>query len=91
MRRTLLVVEDPRRLRAVQGEVRRMFRIVPSNTAEQGALRLDLDAVVREGARRTLLAASRADADDYFASTRTSETKPDTRLSFVMASPRRGG
>jgi transposase-like protein len=41
VRRTLLVVEDQGRLRAVQGEVRRMLRIVPSETAEQDAARAD--------------------------------------------------
>jgi hypothetical protein len=34
---------------------------------EQGALKLDLDALVREGARRTLLAALKAEVDQYVA------------------------
>ena len=42
MRRTLLVVEDQGRLRAVQGEVRRMLSIVASEQAEQDALTVDL-------------------------------------------------
>ncbi len=67
MRRTLLVVEDQGRLRAVQGEVRRILRIVPSETVEQDALRVDLDALVREGARRMLLAALRVEVDEYLA------------------------
>ena len=50
---------------AVQGEVRRMLRIVASEQAEQDALKLDLDALVREGARRMLLAALKAEVDEY--------------------------
>jgi transposase-like protein len=42
-----------------------MLRIVPSETAEQDALKVDLDALVREGARRMLLAALRAEVDEY--------------------------
>jgi len=41
-----------------------MLRIVAS---EQDALKLDLDALVREGARRLLLAALRAEVDEYVA------------------------
>jgi hypothetical protein len=37
--------------KAVHREVRRMLRIIPSEAAEQAALTLDLDALVREGAR----------------------------------------
>ena len=44
-----------------------MLRIVPSETAEQDALRLDLDAMVREGPRRMLLVALRAEVDEYLA------------------------
>ena len=34
-----------------------MLRIIASDQAEQDALKLDLDALVREGARRMLLTA----------------------------------
>jgi len=44
-----------------------MLRIVPSESAEQYALRVDLDALVREGARRMLLTALRAEVDEYLA------------------------
>ena len=44
-----------------------MLRIVASEQAEQDALKLDLDALVREGARRMLLAALRAEVDEYVA------------------------
>ena len=50
---------------AVHGEVRRMLRIVASEQAEQDALKLDLDAIVREGARRMLLTALKAEVDEY--------------------------
>ena len=48
-------------------EVRRMLSIVASEQAEQDALKLDLDTLVREGARRMLLAALKAEVDDYVA------------------------
>jgi transposase-like protein len=44
-----------------------MLRIVASEQAEQDALKLDLDALVREGARRMLLAALKAEVDEYVA------------------------
>jgi len=44
-----------------------MLSIVPSDKAEQDALKLDLDALVREGARRMLLAALKAEVDEYIA------------------------
>jgi transposase-like protein len=44
-----------------------MLRIVVSDQAEQDALKLDLDALVREGARRMLLAALKAEVDEYLA------------------------
>jgi len=44
-----------------------MLRIVPSEQVEQEALKLDLDALVREGARRMLLVALRAEVDEYLA------------------------
>src|ERR687885_2847224 len=47
--------------------VRRMLRIVASEQLEQDALKLDLDALVREGARRMLLAALKAEVDEYLA------------------------
>src|SRR5580765_5102378 len=42
-----------------------MLSIVASEQTEQDALRLDLDALVREGARRMLLAALKAEVDEY--------------------------
>jgi putative transposase len=42
-----------------------MLRIVASEQSEQDALKLDLDALVREGARRMLVAALRAEVDEY--------------------------
>jgi transposase-like protein len=44
-----------------------MLRIVASEQAEQDALKLDLDTLVREGARRMLLAALKAEVDQYIA------------------------
>src|SRR5918911_1203874 len=44
-----------------------MLRIVASEQAEQDALKLDLDALVREGARRMLVAALKAEVDQYIA------------------------
>src|ERR687883_471543 len=44
-----------------------MLRIVASEQAEQDAFKLDLDALVREGARRMLLAALNAEVDEYMA------------------------
>jgi putative transposase len=42
-----------------------MLRIIASDQAEQDALKLDLDGLVREGARRMLLAALKAEVDEY--------------------------
>src|SRR5438477_1658481 len=44
-----------------------MLSIVPSEPPEQDDLKLDLDALVREGARRMLLAALKAEVDEYIA------------------------
>src|ERR687885_1011166 len=44
-----------------------MLRIVASEQTEQDAFKLDLDALVREGARRMLLAALTAEVDEYLA------------------------
>jgi hypothetical protein len=44
-----------------------MLSIVPSEAPEQDDLKLDLDALVREGARRLLLAALKAEVDEYVA------------------------
>jgi TCP-1/cpn60 chaperonin family protein len=44
-----------------------MLRIVASEESEQEGLKLDLDALVREGARRMLPAALKAEADEYIA------------------------
>jgi hypothetical protein len=44
-----------------------MLSIVASERAEQDALKLDLDALVREGARRMLLSALKAEVDQYIA------------------------
>ena len=67
-----------------------MLRIVPSETSEKDALTLDLDALVREGARRVLLVALRAEVDNTSLNTPMSATRPDVRLWFVTASPSRG-
>lgn len=42
-----------------------MLRIVASEQSEQAGLKLDLDALVREGARRMLLTALKAEVDEY--------------------------
>ena len=42
-----------------------MLSIVASEQAEQDALKLDLDELVREGARRMLVAALKAEVDEY--------------------------
>jgi transposase-like protein len=42
-----------------------MLSIVASDQSEQDALKLDLDSLVREGARRMLLAALQAEVDEY--------------------------
>ena len=44
-----------------------MLSLVASDQVEQDALKLDLDALVREGARRMLLAALQAEVDEYVA------------------------
>jgi Transposase, Mutator family len=44
-----------------------MLRIIASEQAEQDALKLDLDALVREGTRRMLLTALKAEVDEYVA------------------------
>ena len=44
-----------------------MLRIVASEPPEQDALKLGLDALVREGARRMLLAALTVEVDEYIA------------------------
>src|ERR687883_805853 len=44
-----------------------MLSIVASGQTEQDELKLDLDALVREGARRMLLAALKAEVDEYVA------------------------
>src|SRR3954454_14181386 len=44
-----------------------MLSIVASEQAEQDALKLDLDQLVREGARRMLVAALKAEVDEYIA------------------------
>ena len=56
-----------------------MLRIIASDQAEQNALKLDLDALVREGARRMLLTALKAEVDEYIVSTRTSVMRPGMR------------
>src|SRR5471030_1853942 len=42
-----------------------MLRIVASEQAEQDALKLNLNALVREGARRMLVTALKAEVDEY--------------------------
>ena len=44
-----------------------MLSIVPSEQPERDELKLDLDALVREGARRMLVAALKAEVDEYLA------------------------
>src|ERR671937_2082100 len=44
-----------------------MLSIVASDQSEQDELKLDLDGLVREGARRMLLAALKAEVDEYLA------------------------
>jgi transposase-like protein len=44
-----------------------MLSIVASEQTEQDGLKLDLDALVREGARRMLVAALQAEVDEYLA------------------------
>jgi len=44
-----------------------MLRIIASEPAEETALKVDLDALVREGARRMLVAALKAEVDEYIA------------------------
>lgn len=44
-----------------------MLSIVASEPDEQAALKLDLDGLAREGARRMLLAALKAEVDEYIA------------------------
>jgi putative transposase len=44
-----------------------MLRIVASEQGEQESLKLDLDALVREGARRMLVTALKAEVDEYVA------------------------
>jgi len=44
-----------------------MLRIVASEQTEQETLKLDLDALVLEGARRMLVAALKAEVDQYVA------------------------
>src|SRR5204863_2827871 len=44
-----------------------MLRMVASEQGEQDVLKLDLDALVREGARRMLLTALKAEVDEYVA------------------------
>ena len=47
-----------------------MLRKVASERSEQDALKLDLDELVREGARRMLVAALKAEVDQYIAEPR---------------------
>lgn len=42
-----------------------MLRIIASEQAEQDGLKSDLDSLVREGARRMLQAALKAEVDEY--------------------------
>ena len=44
-----------------------MLRIIASESSEETALKVDLDALVREGARRMLVAALKAEVDEYIA------------------------
>src|ERR687886_1795504 len=68
-----------------------MLSIVPSEPSEQDALKLDLDALVREGARRMLLAALKAEVDEYLA--RHADARDEVGHALVVrngvAEPRR--
>ncbi len=62
-----------------------MLSIVASKVAEQSDLAQDLDALVREGARRLLLTALKAEVDEYVAQ----RDAAGTRWWSATASPRR--
>src|SRR5712692_11701574 len=68
-----------------------MLSIVASEPDEQAALKLDLDALVREGARRMLLAALKAEVDQYVAE--HADHRDEARHALVVrngvAEPRR--
>jgi transposase-like protein len=59
-----------------------MLRIVASEQPEQDALKLDLDALVREGARRMLLAALTAEVDEYL--TQHADQRDDAGHALVV-------
>jgi len=59
-----------------------MLSIVASEPAEQDALKLDLDTLVREGARRMLLTALRAEVDEYVA--QHADHRDDTGHALVV-------
>lgn len=59
-----------------------MLRIVASDQAEQDALKVDLDALVREGARRMLVAALKAEVDEYV--TAHAEMRDDAGHALVV-------
>jgi putative transposase len=69
-----------------------MLRIVASERSEQEALKFDLDTLVREGARRMLLAALKAEVDEYI--TEHAEHRDETGHALVVrngvAEPRTG-
>jgi len=59
-----------------------MLRIVASDQAEQAELKVDLDALVREGARRMLMAALKAEVDEYIG--QHAELRDDTGHALVV-------
>ncbi len=66
-----------------------MLSIVASKVAEQSDLAQDLDALVREGARRLLLTALKAEVDEYVAQHAGQRDAAGTRWWSATASPRR--
>jgi transposase-like protein len=59
-----------------------MLRIVASEQGEKDALKLDLDALVREGARRMLVTALKAEVDEYV--TQHSDHRDETGHALVV-------
>src|SRR4249919_779221 len=61
------------------GKERRMLSVATSEQTASG-LRLDLDQIVREGARRMLAAALEAEVDDYLAAAAAERDERGRRL-----------
>jgi hypothetical protein len=67
-----------------------MLRIIASERAEQDGLKSDLDALVREGARRMLVAALKAEVDEHVCQHTGCVTRQGTRWWSAMALLSRG-